>query len=90
MGKLKLKSFIPVGVGLLTFATLVGSISGSLAWWAYSTRVSVSYQGTSVNTSEQLQIGLKLDANVFGTDEIEDLGLKEDTSLATVDSIPSK
>ena len=85
MGKLKLKSFIPVGVGLLTFATLVGSISGSLAWWAYSTRVSVSYQGTSVNTSEQLQIGLKLDANVFGTDEIEDLGLKEDTSLATVD-----
>lgn len=83
MGKLKLKSFIPVGVGLLTFATLVGSISGSLAWWAYSTRVSVSYQGTSVSTSEQLQIGLRLDTTIFGADEIEELGLTADPSVST-------
>ena len=60
MGKFKLSKMVPVGLGLLTFAGIVGSISGSLAWWAYSTRVSASYQGTSVTTSEQLQIGLKL------------------------------
>ena len=58
--KFGLKKMIPVGISLLTFATFVGSISGSLAWWAYSTRAAVSYQGTSVSTSEQLQIGLKL------------------------------
>ena len=60
MGKFTLSKMIPVGIGLLTFAGFVGSISGSLAWWAYSTRVSASYQGTSVTTSEQLQIGFKL------------------------------
>lgn len=83
MGKFKLSKLVPVGLSLLTFAGLVGSISGSLAWWAYSTRVSASYQGTSVNTSEQLQIGLKLDVTKFDTAEkvkaLTDLGLVEDT-----------
>ena len=82
--KIGLKKLMTAGIGLLTLATFVGSISGSLAWWAYSTRVSVSYQGTSVSTSEQLQIGLKLDVTKFNTDEkVESLGLEEDTSLAT-------
>ena len=40
---------------------LAGTVSGSLAWWAYSTRASISYQGTSVASSEQLQIGIKVD-----------------------------
>ena len=80
--KFGLKKLVPFGIGLLVLATFVGSISGSLAWWAYSTRVSVSYQGTSVSTSEQLQIGLKLDASKFTDEEIEEIGLEEDTSLA--------
>ena len=83
--KFGLKSFIPVGISLLTFAAFVGSISGSLAWWAYSTRAAVSYQGTSVSTSEQLQIGLKLLQERFDDDEIDELkslGLTEDTGLA--------
>ena len=82
--KFGLKKMIPVGISLLTFATFVGSISGSLAWWAYSTRAAVSYQGTSVSTSEQLQIGLKLLKAKFDEDEINELktlGLTEDTSL---------
>ena len=85
MGKFGLKSMIPVGVSLLTFATLVGSISGSLAWWAYSTRVSISYQGTSVSTSEQLQIGLKLDEAIFGDAEIASLGLIKDPNLTSTE-----
>lgn len=75
---------IPFAIGMVAIAAFVGSISGSLAWWAYSTRVSASYQGTSVSTSEQLQIGLKLvnftDSEV---DELIDLGLEEDTLLAS-------
>ena len=76
--------FLPIVAGLITFAAFVGSISGSLAWWAYSTRVSVQYQGTSVATSVQLQIGLKTegfsDADV---QQLTDLGMIEDTSLAS-------
>ena len=82
------KKFIPVGIGLLTFAAFVGSVSGSLAWWAYSTRVAVSYQGTSVSTSEQLQIGLKLDASVFDNSKIAQLeayGLEEDEEVSTAE-----
>lgn len=83
MGIFKLSKMIPVGLGLLTFAGIVGSISGSLAWWAYSTRVSVSYQGTSVTTSEQLQVGLKLDTQFFDDAKVASLvalGLEEDES----------
>ena len=85
MKKIGLKA-IPVAIGLLTVATFAGSISGSLAWWAYSTRVTVSYQGTSVSTSEQLQIGIKLDATRFNDSKVEqltDLGLEEDDTLRT-------
>ena len=77
---------IPVGIGLVTFAAFVGSLSGSLAWWAYSTRVSVSYQGTSVTTSAQLQIGLKTTG--FGSSQAAALtavGLVEDENLATTE-----
>ena len=86
MSKFSFKKLIPAGIGLITFAAFVGSISGSLAWWAYSTRASVSYQGTSVTTSEQLQIGLKLDATSDNIDTVisslTTLGLVEDTELA--------
>lgn len=80
------KKLIPVGISLLTFAAFVGSISGSLAWWAYSTRAAVSYQGTSVSTSEQLQIGLKLDKESFDDTKVAALvalGAEEDTALET-------
>ena len=76
--------FLPIIAGLITFAAFVGSISGSLAWWAYSTRVSVQYQGTSVATSVQLQIGLKTE-NFSDSDaqELIDLGMLEDHDLAS-------
>ena len=45
-------------LGLATLASLVGSISGTLAWYAYSTRASISYSGTSIDRTAQLQIGV--------------------------------
>ena len=75
---------LPIIAGIITFAAFVGSISGSLAWWAYSTRVSVQYQGTSVATSVQLQIGLKTeDFDDVKAQELIDLGMLEDTDLAS-------
>ena len=89
MSKFSFKKFIPAGIGLVAFAAFVGSISGSLAWWAYSTRASVSYQGTSVTTSRQLQIGVKLDTSIFDTDEkvqaLAAYGLDEDTTIANAE-----
>lgn len=46
-------------LGLATLASMVGAISGTVAWYAYVTRVTVSYSGTSVNSTKQLQIGIR-------------------------------
>lgn len=51
---------LAIGVlGLSSVASLVGSISGTIAWYAYQTRALVSYTGTSAQSSAQLQIGIK-------------------------------
>ena len=46
-------------LGLSTLASMVGAISGTVAWYAYVTRATMSYSGTSVNSTKQLQIGIK-------------------------------
>lgn len=51
-------------LGLSTLASMVGAISGSVAWYAYVTRATMSYSGTSVNSTKQLQIGIKSDVAV--------------------------
>ena len=45
-------------LGLATFASLVGTVSGTLAWYSYTTRATVSYSGTSIANTVQLQIGI--------------------------------
>lgn len=45
-------------LGLATFASLVGTVSGTLAWYSYSTRATISYSGTSIENTVQLQVGL--------------------------------
>ena len=61
---------LTIGIlGLSTAASLVGSISGTIAWYAYSTRALVSYTGTSAQSSAQLQIGLKVPERVQLLDE---------------------
>lgn len=55
-------------------------VSGTTAWYAYATRASLSYGGTSVSNTEQLQIGLKLDKDEFNsTDKFDTFvqGLEE-------------
>ena len=49
-----------LGASLAVVATgsFVGALAGTVAWYAYSTRVSISYEGTSVANTEMLQIGL--------------------------------
>ena len=54
----KRSSLFLVGAALTTFLAFVGTTTGTLAWYAYSTRVSLSYTGTSVSATEQLQIGI--------------------------------
>ena len=68
-------------LGLSSVAALVGSISGTVAWYAYTTRALVSYSGTSVQSTTQLQIGIKSDVVVNFTtnaDLIEDVTFSED------------
>ena len=59
-------------LGLATFASLVGTVSGTLAWYAYSTRATISYSGTSVNNTVQLQIGIASPDKMMSVQDIRD------------------
>ena len=50
----------------MTVACVSGSIGGTLAWYAYSTRALVSYSGTSVNETALLEIGICSDVPLTG------------------------
>lgn len=65
----KRSSLLLIGLAMTTFVAFVGTTTGTLAWYAYSTRVSMAYMGTSVSTTEQLQIGIH-DPDGYITDEI--------------------
>ena len=58
MKKFNTKKVLFSFLGLATFASLVGTVSGTLAWYSYSTRANLSYSGTSVSNTIQLQIGI--------------------------------
>ena len=45
----------------LSVVSLAGTTLGTMAWYAYSTRATMAYQGTAVKKTEQLQIGLLWD-----------------------------
>ena len=47
--------------------SFTGVISGTTAWYAYATIASLSYGGTSVSNTEQLQIGLRIDKYQFSS-----------------------
>ena len=70
-----------VGVGL------VGSISGTVAWYQYSTRVTAAYIGTSAKASENLQIKVISadDTNFYKTEAVTD-GYFQDLQSAAVAS----
>ena len=71
-------------LGIATFASLVGTVSGTLAWYAYNSKVTLSYSGTSVENSVQLQIGLACAHEMIanGSDEMDDfLDTMEDPEI---------
>lgn len=55
--KLNKKIIVPA-LSLLAGASLVGSVSGTIAWYQYSTRANVSYIGSSAGVIGNLQIRL--------------------------------
>ena len=59
-------------LGLATFASLVGTVSGTLAWYAFSTQAMISYSGTSVSNNVQLQIGIASENEVISLEEIRE------------------
>ena len=59
--KIKKKSIIIPAFALLIGASLAGSISGTVAWYQYSTRVNAAYVGVSGGTSGNLQIRIRED-----------------------------
>ncbi|MBO5529682.1 MAG: hypothetical protein J6A47_10300 [Bacilli bacterium] len=89
---MKPKTITKLGAGTLAvvaIASLVGSISGTIAWFQYTTRVTANYTGVVSHMSENLQISLN------GTDWKSDLsaadiqkylldGGREDTALRPV------
>jgi len=52
---------------LLSAFTLAGSISGTIAWYQYSTRAQVAYTGTSAHCSKLLQLSVD-DGTTWSTD----------------------
>ena len=62
---IKKKSIIIPAFALLIGASLAGSITGTVAWYQYSTRVNTAYVGVSGGTSGNLQI--KLGNNEWST-----------------------
>lgn len=58
MNKFKQRGILFGFLTVATMSSVLGAVSGTLAWYAYSTRATVAYSGTSVNNAVQLQIGI--------------------------------
>ncbi len=65
-------------LGLATFASLVGTVSGTLAWYTYSSRATVSYSGTSVSNTVQLQIGIASPTKVLSVEQIREVIMNDE------------
>ena len=68
-----------IGGALLTVSALVGSVAGSLAWYAYSRQVLFSYVGTSVQKSILLNVGLVDDEGYLSDTKVQQYDLVRET-----------
>lgn len=62
-------------------ASIAGSISGTVAWYQYSTRSSIAYQGASVKCTESLQVRIYDNS---GEGEAYNSGWKQDLTTTDV------
>ena len=60
---------------IFTMAGFASTIVGTLAWYAYSTRITLSLTGTSVRNSIQLEIGIVDDSDYISAAEAESFKL---------------
>ena len=72
-------------IAIVTLTTmLVGgiasSVMGTLSWYAYNTRAIVSFTGTSVRRTVQLEVGIVDDYGYYSDEEIETYNLTKDTT----------
>ena len=90
---MKSKTFTKISISALsivTTASIVGAITGTVAWFQYSTRAQVAYTGTSVHCSENLKIsmdGQSWSTELLSTDTMNYLlhtQNREDTALRPV------
>jgi len=70
MKSFKRGSIIMVVLSIFVAMSFISSVAGTLAWYAYSTRVVISFTGTAVRQSVQLRIGIVDDSNYYSSDEI--------------------
>ena len=68
-------TLIIAGLTVLSGVALFGTTAGSLAWYAYSTNVAISFTGTSVSKSELIHIGIVDDNNYISDETIEEYNL---------------
>lgn len=71
----KLSIRLGLFAGIITIAML-GTTAGTLAWYAYSTNVSVSYVGTTVASSALMNVGLVDNAGVFTSEKCTEFNLE--------------
>lgn len=51
-------------LAMVPFICFVTTLSSTLAWYAYNTRSGLDFNGTTVETAEQLQIGIRTDLHM--------------------------
>ena len=71
----KLSLRLGLFAGLITIAML-GTTAGTLAWYAYSSNVSVSYVGTTVASSALMNVGLVDNEGVFTSEKCTEYNLE--------------
>ena len=66
--KMNSKKIIVSTLALVMGAALAGSISGTVAWYQYSTRSTVAFNGASAHCTENLQIRIRQAGQEFKSD----------------------
>lgn len=72
-----------VALASLVSISIVGAVAGSLAWYAYSQNVIVSYVGTSVSSSSLLNVGLIDNTGIFDDNDLVDYNLERKNVVET-------
>lgn len=81
MGNTAKVRLITLGLFLTMAFALIGSITSTVAWYAYYVRATMSFRGTSVADAEQIQVGIVAHDKGDGTyDPIEGLDVDENDS----------